>query len=156
MNRFEIAKALNQQASEKTAQIMQEVLKLKPIGRLSDFQQACRVKPKQGVTLSTPIGTYCFGLTRTPKPDQVEFWNALQAEAQKCLKEAARLATGIVIDDCCTIGNRKFLENVLQLQTEGLTDGQKNAFIVRLQNFWNTNPNAKSGIVNGETIEVLS
>jgi hypothetical protein len=150
--RYAKAQALADKQGALVGRVRYEIHAYRPMGRIGEWGEVLGVRPTRGVAISIHhFGTLVFAKARTPKADVVARWEAAMKEADALMTEQAGLDFfGVIVRPNCTIGNLHAHKRNVQLQRDGLTSPDEDAYIAMVGEFWAAHPNADSGTVSAD------
>lgn len=141
------AEEVDYQIAELMDSIRRGVAAYRPIGLLTEFQEAIGVQPKRGVATTTPLGTYIFAKARKPERSQVPDWERRMRIVDSPYKELVRLSRVGIPKPGRIVGNIEALRHLEALHAEGLLDPDEVDYMLRLREFWSNYPDADTGVV---------
>lgn len=153
--RFQEAQAARDRADKLRQQVLTEVRALRPIGVPSEISLAMGARPKKGVLVGTPVGTFVFAKDRLPAETQIADWEEAYRVAKELDENAMFLGMRVGLDVDTVTGNREvWLAEMQRLQEAGWLTSQEEDFVAQVERFFARNPEAKYGVMteSGEIV----
>jgi hypothetical protein len=144
--REELRFETDRKVAEIRSRVRNEIHAFRPLGIASELSVAMGARPKRGVILGTPFGTYVFAKDRLPDDTTVERWRREVQAADETSREMTAMLMSIPsFRPNTTVGNApgaSFDRAVLL----GLVSNEEADLAQRIQDFWRKHPTAKWGV----------